>query len=870
MDFEQRLEEVEQKDSPHLVGSSLRSADDSIHNNYIHPEKYQSSKQKPSKKRPTTERTSSQLLNPSIAASLDDLINEGALLGSEEDFDRFLEQDGTIKSEVKLLTKQDAESTKPSIQQKEVDDSKKENQEVIEKPKQQEDIESERPSGPSPAQSFGVGNVGAASVGVSDATADAAFYSNPNLSEYQLEHQIKDHSELLQNVQSHDLDKLPRSFDALASQRGTPGSSFSKSNTASGIATPISKPPIKPLAEGLVHMDKTMHAPYLHTERAGSRSRSANPSSKNAGERSSSRTSPSTRQLKPHLARGDSYKNTNREEPSNYELPPDFAGTDSPANATAATSTSQLSSTTEEESVHEYGVQEAVVEEDEEEDDRRSRRSRPTMRESVARAEALQAEAAAAAAGTTGIYSPRRTPIASAPKFGVGDYDEHPLTRDPSLVTTGDYVNFEVDNPRNNLPATGNLYAARSASATNYLRTISRSRSRARERSQTRDGNVTVSGPTGGITGSELDGKNDANVDNLVSGGALISDDPYVSIDKLDSMVEEVLSGMGNKNEGSDVHEIENIQEEDEPKDEQEDEDGSKKEKIQDSVVSEEVEVPEEESKKVELTESESKEAEPEQKKGAEIKDESVVEEEDVENEDTKQAGEPSNEDDEIETTGYATALEEPLDSAKSVDDTKEDNEEEVKGAKEEEEKQEVAKEDTVQKDVEGEVKAEPEVEEKSEEANVEPKIEEASEKPKAAEEDKEKSVKEEVPLEEEPNKTDAAPDADDSIDDLEISPEEIRKHLESQPIYLFTSLAGGMQITNRTNRLVTILTGNGIKFTYRDLGTDEEAKKIWRRYGQGKTLPGVVRGDDVIGNWHDIDEANEEYRLNELLYETL
>jgi len=103
---------------------------------------------------------------------------------------------------------------------------------------------------------------------------------------------------------------------------------------------------------------------------------------------------------------------------------------------------------------------------------------------------------------------------------------------------------------------------------------------------------------------------------------------------------------------------------------------------------------------------------------------------------------------------------------------------------------------------------------------------------------------------------------------DLEdICPEEIRKHLESQPIYIFTSLAGGAQIIPRTNRLATILQANGIKFEYRDLGTDEEAKKIWRRQASGKTLPGVVRGDDYVGNWQEIDEANEEYQVKDLLY---
>ncbi len=106
--------------------------------------------------------------------------------------------------------------------------------------------------------------------------------------------------------------------------------------------------------------------------------------------------------------------------------------------------------------------------------------------------------------------------------------------------------------------------------------------------------------------------------------------------------------------------------------------------------------------------------------------------------------------------------------------------------------------------------------------------------------------------------------------DDFDVSPEELRQHLEAQPVYVFTSLAGGMHITTRTNRLATILSGNGIKFAYRDLGTDEAAKKLWRRYAIGKLLPGVVRGDDYIGNFQDIEEANEEYKVRELIYETL
>lgn len=117
-------------------------------------------------------------------------------------------------------------------------------------------------------------------------------------------------------------------------------------------------------------------------------------------------------------------------------------------------------------------------------------------------------------------------------------------------------------------------------------------------------------------------------------------------------------------------------------------------------------------------------------------------------------------------------------------------------------------------------------------------------------------------------------PAKDDDDLDFEVSQDEIRKHLASLPIYLYTSLAGGMQIVPRTNRLALILQANDIKFEYKDLGTDAEAKKIWKRYANGpngmRTIPGVVRGDEVIGDWKEIDDANEEYKVRELIYETL
>ncbi|KAG7858939.1 hypothetical protein KL919_003004 [Ogataea angusta] len=100
--------------------------------------------------------------------------------------------------------------------------------------------------------------------------------------------------------------------------------------------------------------------------------------------------------------------------------------------------------------------------------------------------------------------------------------------------------------------------------------------------------------------------------------------------------------------------------------------------------------------------------------------------------------------------------------------------------------------------------------------------------------------------------------------------PKGTKMTFEDEPVYIYTSLAGGFQIATRTNRLQTILTANRVKFGFKDLGTDEQAKKVWRRYSEGKTLPGIVRGkDDFIGNWEDVEEANENYAVRSLIYET-
>lgn len=145
---------------------------------------------------------------------------------------------------------------------------------------------------------------------------------------------------------------------------------------------------------------------------------------------------------------------------------------------------------------------------------------------------------------------------------------------------------------------------------------------------------------------------------------------------------------------------------------------------------------------------------------------------------------------------------------------------------------------------------------------------EEEPTKKEEKEEEKEKApIKEEQKQKQEPKSKDL------DLDEIqEPTREEIIEMLKDEPVYIYTSLAGGgFHMPQRTNRLVTILTANRIPFKYRDLGTDEEARNVWRRHSNGKSLPGVVRGkDDVIGNWEVLEELNEEYKVHEAIYETL
>lgn len=721
MDIEEQLDRAEKLPYPLLVGSSVKSADDSPHNNYIHPEKYTGNCKQVQKKK--------SILNASIGASLDDLISEGALLGSEEDFDRFLDDKGNILSDAKYSTKDSSDEnpkavglSKATIGAEVVSSTDFPLQEMAlvtleasESPAFSEGANSEQPPG-GEHLIYGTEN-----------------FSTPNLSEYQIDHQISDHSELLNSVQSYDLSKLPSSLDLELK---------SKSNDVFGIADRVPQS-IRPSAAKGNHTFTAQHLDYghnakvaetdsLHTpffqrdDRSPSGSSCPVAGTDRSRSRSMDRYNPRS-----HLARGDSYKITHDDLPSKYELPAEM----------------------------------------ELEDTRESRQTRPTLGESVAAAEEEM----------------RRQESKS-------------VTRDPSLVTSGDYTNFDVDGGEE-FVCDKNLYSVRSQSSTNYLRSISGSRSR--QTGKSRDGIAHYS--------SDKNEKNDSNPAELVNEGAYVSDDPYGQVDGLDDMMSKVLNtgaittqGQSQKNLVDDVS--------------AEKQEAETKEQLNEAI--EEEETNEKPSQGVLEVESRAKENE-------DMKDADDKEQKEI------AASHHQHQHHCLDISSFDTVKNKAAELVECLHDHRE------VGHKNDE--------------------AENSVQDNEEPSEVKRKDDPLSLKTK-------KEVQETKAI---AKQTEAAAD-DEEEEDFDVSPEELKKYLESLPIYLFTSLAGGMQIMNRTNRLVTILQASSIKFEYRDLGTDEEAKKIWRRYALGKTLPGIVRDDEVIGNWEYIEEVNEEYRLRSVLYETL
>ncbi|OJD33842.1 neurofilament protein h form h2 protein [Diplodia corticola] len=77
--------------------------------------------------------------------------------------------------------------------------------------------------------------------------------------------------------------------------------------------------------------------------------------------------------------------------------------------------------------------------------------------------------------------------------------------------------------------------------------------------------------------------------------------------------------------------------------------------------------------------------------------------------------------------------------------------------------------------------------------------------------------------------------------------------------LYLFTSLtAGSSHIVTATSRIETILRANRIPFTYIDTATNEDAKRLYMRRGQGKKFPLLVKEGYFLGGITEVEEWNE------------
>ncbi|KAF8002587.1 hypothetical protein HF325_003552 [Metschnikowia pulcherrima] len=564
--------------------------------------------------------------------------------------------------------------------------------------------------------------------------------------------------------------------------------------------------------------------------------------------------------MTPHLARGDSYKNTHEVTPSKYELPADMK-----------------------------------VEEDEEPEDRRSRQLKPTLGDSIAAAEASGSEAES-------------------------------VTRDPSLVTSGDYTNFNADG-HDNMLSGKNLYSMRSESSTNYLRSISRSRSRK---------------PTSDIgSHSFVNEKNEANPEELEREGALTTDDPYSQVDDLDNMMKKVLKGSAEKSAANSRNSIRGASAKGISVE------AAKKSEARSKLGQDACESEIEKKNHMSLARKDAHDdpiAALEGPAKSENSDTSVTDQDiSVSDDGSKGAvNDVSAEEKDQEASGQLRVSQAPTLSARDIHATgskpheptttisnaeadleisdvanagvndvsaEEKNAETREQVLAEKAATMTASDIQTEKDTpfssanERQLQLDEEVDQnQSKEIKPDENTAVASEEeknkvsspiipgPKSSNDDTTKLTDETGD-----NKSQVAEDSHNLIteidnipagsdgntaqevsgtvseeaeEEFDVSPEELREHLKSLPVYLFTSLAGGMQIITRTNRLATILTANGVKFEYRDLGTDEKAKRLWRREAAGKTLPGVVRGDDFIGDWKYIEEINEEYLLEKVLYE--
>lgn len=71
----------------------------------------------------------------------------------------------------------------------------------------------------------------------------------------------------------------------------------------------------------------------------------------------------------------------------------------------------------------------------------------------------------------------------------------------------------------------------------------------------------------------------------------------------------------------------------------------------------------------------------------------------------------------------------------------------------------------------------------------------------------------------------------------------------DSETYFLLTSLtAGSSNIITATSRLEVLLVTMKVPFVAVDIATNEKAKALWKRRGNGKRLPVVVFDGQVLG----------------------
>jgi len=89
-------------------------------------------------------------------------------------------------------------------------------------------------------------------------------------------------------------------------------------------------------------------------------------------------------------------------------------------------------------------------------------------------------------------------------------------------------------------------------------------------------------------------------------------------------------------------------------------------------------------------------------------------------------------------------------------------------------------------------------------------------------------------------------------------------------PIYIYTTSTGGMPIVKKTERAQLILSGvpaakGRVKIVHLDI-EQEKRDAVWATSGKRGEYPLIFVGDKFIGDIEDIEGANEDELLPDLL----